>query len=65
MEKFELKAISDEVGKYCHLQKEGSYIILSLWNNGEGFDIDLNGKLFPFTFGEFKAVKKLLKELLK
>lgn len=65
MEKFELKAISDELSEYCHLQKDFAIVELSLWNNGEGFDVDMNGKLFSLTFGEFKAIKKLLKALLK
>jgi len=39
---------------------------VSLWHNAEGFNVDLssNGdQSFRLTWGQFKALKKLIKEL--
>jgi hypothetical protein len=41
---------------------------LTEWNNGEGFDVEVNGKQrerFSLTWGEFKALKKAVKHLKK
>ena len=51
------------------LANPDDFIEVSLWNNGEGFDVQLhsaNGAQgFRLTWGEFKALKKLIKELDK
>ena len=49
---------------YC--AKPGDFIEVSLWHNSEGFNVDLssNGdQSFRLTWGQFKALKKLIKEL--
>jgi hypothetical protein len=54
--------------KFDHLAKPDDFIEVSLWHNGEGFDAHLstNGDhFFKLTWGEFKALKKLVKELDK
>lgn len=51
---------------YC--AKSDDFIEVSLWRNGEGFDVHLSGhseQSFKLTWGEFKALKKLVKELDK
>lgn len=48
--------------------KPDDFIEVSLWNNGEGFDVHLSShgeQCFQLTWGEFKAIKKLVKELDK
>jgi hypothetical protein len=44
------------------------FIEVSLWHNGEGFDAHLSthcDQAIRLTWGEFKALKKLIKELDK
>ena len=48
--------------------KPEDFIEVSLWHNDEGFDVTLssNGdQRFCLTWGQFKAIKKLVKELDK
>ena len=54
--------------KFDHCAKPDDFIEVSLWHNGEGFDAHLSGhgdQSFQLTWGEFKALKKLVKELDK
>lgn len=60
------KSINDNLKEYCHLAKEHSYMEITLWTNGEGFDVDIDAReRFCLTWGEFEAVKKLVKKLNK
>jgi hypothetical protein len=46
--------------------KLDDFIEVSLWHNGEGFDAHLSShgeQHFQLTWGQFKALKKLVKEL--
>ena len=50
------------------LAKDGHFIEVTLWRNGAGFDVRLishTNQSFLMTWGEFKALKKLIKELEK
>lgn len=50
------------------IAKPDASIEVSLWHNGEGFDVHLNNcgeRTFRLTWGEFRALKKLVKELDK
>ena len=54
--------------KFDHCAKPEDFIEVSLWHNGEGFNVDLssNGdQSINLTWGQFKALKKLIKELDK
>lgn len=54
--------------RFDSLAKPDHFIEVSLWYNGEGFDAHLssNGEqTIRLTWGEFKAIKKLVKELDK
>jgi hypothetical protein len=65
MEKSQRKSVADDLKKYCHLAKEADHIEVCEWHNGEGFDVELStneNRRFQFTWGEFKAIKKLVKE---
>jgi hypothetical protein len=61
------KAIFTELKEYCYLAGEHDFIGVTEWTNGEGFDINISSKLgstlFQITYGEFKALKKLIKTL--
>jgi hypothetical protein len=66
------KAVFMELFGICSFAKEnsGDFIEVTEWSNGEGFDISLSSKscgtqAIQLTWGEFKALKKLVKELDK
>lgn len=49
------------------LAKEGDFVEVTEWTNGEGVDIYINTSLgqqhFSVTWDEFKVIKKLVKKL--
>ena len=53
--------------KFDCIAKPEDFIEVSLWHNGEGFDVNMNSsnndQKFMMTWGEFKALKKIIKEL--
>lgn len=66
MDKYERLAVFSELKKYDPFAGEHDYIEVTEWYNGEGFDVEVSGKLpvrFQLTWGEYKALKKLVKEL--
>jgi hypothetical protein len=68
MEDYKRKSVLTELTEYCYLREKHDYIEVTEWNNGEGFDVDINGKQrerFSLTWGEFKALKKAVKHLKK
>lgn len=59
-----VKTANDNLKAYDYLAKEDDYIVVTEWINGEGYDIDLNGKqLFRLTAGELEAINYLVKTL--
>lgn len=63
---YELKAAFAALSDFDGFGKAEHFIEVSLWYNGEGFDVTLssNGEQrFCLTWGQFKALKKLIKEL--
>lgn len=63
---YKLDAAFAALTKFDHFAKSDDFIEVSLWHNGEGFDAHLssNGEqTIRLTWGEFKAIKKLVKEL--
>jgi hypothetical protein len=51
---------------FCYFGKEHDYIEVTEWKNGEGFDVDINGRKterMQLTWGEFDAIKALVKTL--
>ena len=65
---YKLDAAFTSIEKYDHLSKQGAFIEVSLWHNGEGFDAHLSNfesQTFRLSWGEFRALKKLIKELDK
>jgi hypothetical protein len=65
---YKLDAAFASLKKFDHLAKDDDFIEVALWNNGEGFDAHLSAhgdQSFKLTWGEFKALKKLVKELDK
>ncbi len=64
--RYKLDAAFASLRKFDHLAKPDDFIEVSLWNNGEGFDAHLSShaeQCIRLSWGEFKALKKLVKEL--
>ena len=63
MERKNLKSVSDDLNKYSYVAKEDDYIVVTEWANGEGWDIDLNGKLIQLHDTELEAINYLIQVL--
>lgn len=65
MEIYKRKSINDKLSKYTYSTKDNSfYIEITEWNNGEGWDIDIDGrKHITLTLGELEAINYLVKAL--
>ena len=63
MERKNLKSVSDNLNKYSYVAKEDDYIVVTEWANGEGWDIDLNGKLIQLHDTELEAINYLIQVL--
>jgi hypothetical protein len=64
--RYKLDAAFASLRTFDHLAKLDDFIEVSLWNNGEGFDAHLSShaeQTIRLSWGEFKALKKLVKEL--
>jgi len=65
---YKLEAAFTPLQQFDHCAKPGGFIEVALWHNCEGFDVHINSyseQSFRLTWGEFKALKKLIKELDK
>jgi len=65
--RYKLDAAFASLRTFDHLAKPDDFIEVSLWHNGEGFDAHLSSssseQCIRLSWGEFKALKKLVKEL--
>jgi quinol monooxygenase YgiN len=64
--RYKLDTAFAELEAFDSYAKPGHFIQVSLWHNGEGFDAHLStygDQTIRLTWGEFKALKKLVKEL--
>jgi hypothetical protein len=59
------KSINASLNDFCYLNKPHSFIEVTEWSNGDGFDITINDKITSFTRGELDAIKALVKKLNK
>lgn len=61
------KSVSDSLKKYTWTNDENSFIEVTEWTNGEGWDINIcdNGdnKIFSLHYGELEAINYLRKVL--
>jgi len=57
------KSINDDLQKYDYLKNKSSFIEITEWTNGEGWDIAINEKMFNLTYGELEAINYLTKVL--
>lgn len=66
IECYKLEAAFASLRDFDILAKPDDFIEVSLWHNGEGFDAHLSShaeQSIRMSWGEFKALKKLIKEL--
>lgn len=59
MEVTKVNQITDNLKKYTYSGKDSDYITLTEWSNGEGYDIDINGKLITLSDDELEAINYL------
>ena len=65
---YKLDAAFASLQEFDCLAKPDDFIEVSLWHNGEGFDAHLSShdeQCIRLSWEEFKALKKLVKELDK
>lgn len=55
----QLKSVSDDLNKYDYLAKENSFIQVTEWENGEGYNITIDDNTFGLTRGEISAINHL------
>lgn len=53
------KSINDNLRKYDYLAKENSFIEVTEWCNGEGYDITIDDKVISLTIGQLDAIQYL------
>jgi hypothetical protein len=63
MESYKLNSIRENLRKFDYLAKEHDYIEVTEWRNGEGWNIDLNGKAIQLTDGQLRAINYLTQTL--
>ena len=63
METNNRKAVNDSLSKYCPLADKNSFIEITEWTNGEGWDVTIDDRHFHLTYGELDAINYLTKHL--
>lgn len=75
--RYKLDAAFAQLKQFDSTSQDDAFIEVSLWHNGEGFDVRMGGEgqhrfgltssdeqqRFSLTWGQFKALKRLVKEL--
>ena len=64
MEIKKVNNIYSELKKFNPYSKDEDYISVTEWSNGEGYDIDLNGKLISLHGSELEAINYLTRTLM-
>lgn len=63
---YDLKAAFVKLNSFDHIASLDDFIETTIWHNDEGFDVYINShgeQRFSLTWGQYKALKKLIKEL--
>ena len=66
IKRYKLETAFASLKEFDYCAKPDDFIEVSMWHNGEGFDAYLSTnekQTIRLTWGEFKALKKLIKEL--
>jgi hypothetical protein len=69
IDKYNREAVSIDLVGHSVFAKDGDYIEVTKWGNGDGFDVDLieagESEHIRITFSTFNILKKLVKKLDK
>jgi len=68
IESYTRQSVFTELKEFCHLSKEGSFIEMTEWKNGEGVDIviaSFQDRSIQLTFGELQAIRNLTNKILE
>lgn len=57
------ESVYDNLKKYDYLAKEGDFIEVTKWTNGEGYDISFDGSIISLSIGQLEAINYLTKAL--
>lgn len=66
IQRYKLDTAFVTLTEYDVCGKGDDYMEVSLWHNAEGFDVNLNShgeQRFSLTWGQYKALRALIKEL--
>lgn len=68
--KYERTTVMTTLKQFCtfSINKDSHYMEVTAWDNGEGFDVDIeatNSERFHLTYGQYEALKKLVKAMNK
>ena len=61
---YQRKSVMDNLKKYDYLAKDDDFIEVTVWKNGEGYDISISDdKVFSLSIGQLEAINFLTKRL--
>ena len=63
MEITKVKSISAPLKKFSYIAKDTDYITVTRWENGEGYNISINDRMFSLHETELDAINYLTKTL--
>lgn len=63
MEKYNKKSVYEKLKTFDYLSKEDSFIEVTEWHNGEGWDIIIDDKVISLTHGQLAAINHLTSTL--
>ena len=63
MEKYNKKSVYEKLKTFDYLSKEDSFIEVTEWHNGEGWDITIDDKVISLTHGQLAAIYYLTSTL--
>lgn len=66
IKRYKLEAAFTPLIEFDVVAKPDDFMEVSIWHNDEGFDVNINSngeQRFCLTWGQYKALKKLIKEL--
>ena len=63
IKKYTRNAICCDLNMFDYLAKDGDYVEVCEWKNGEGYDIAINDRNYSFTHGELEAINYLIAQL--
>lgn len=68
IKEYKREAVCADLSDFNFLSNKNSFIEVTEWHNGEGFDITIDNyecQKFRLTHGELNALNKLIKKLRK